>query len=270
MPAVLSRILPRLIVLGCLALLGTLPVFASAAWPHEQGDVPPDPAIRWGRLENGLRYAVRKNSEPAGRVYLILQVAVGSVHERDDQRGYAHFVEHMMFRGTRKYPATSIVNFLQREGLEMGADTSAFTNFTTTFYNLDLPHNSREKITLGLSILRDFTDSAVIAKAEVKREAKVIDSERRTRDSSASRVGEELTAFLHPDTLITRRSPHRHARIGRVRHGRAAHGILPHLVPAVADDRDRRRRRRPRPARGTHPHAVRVAPDRHAGRTGRA
>ncbi len=180
---------------------------AAAPWPHELGDVTPDPAIRWGRLDNGLRYAVRKNTEPAGRVYLILQVAVGAVHERDDQRGYAHFVEHMMFRGTRKYPATSIVNFLQHEGLAMGADTSAFTNYTTTFYNLDLPQNSPEKIALGLSILRDFTDSAVIARAEVKREAKVIESERRTRDSSAAQVGEAINEFLHPGTLITRRSP---------------------------------------------------------------
>jgi zinc protease len=199
-------IIPRRLALLCLALLPVL-LAATSPWPHELGDVPPDPAIRWGRLENGLRYAVRKNTEPAGRVYLILQVAAGAAHERDDQRGYAHFVEHMMFRGTKRYPATSIVNFLQREGLEMGADTSAFTNHTTTFYNLDLPHNSPEKITLGLSILRDFTDSAVINKAEVKREAKVIESERRTRDSSSSRVGEELTAFLHPDTLITRRAP---------------------------------------------------------------
>ena len=199
---------PVRIFLRCLTLL-CLPAFLAAAtpWPHELGDVPPDPAIRWGRLDNGLRYVVRKNTEPAGRVFLILQVAVGAVHERDDQRGYAHFVEHMMFRGTKKYPATSIVQFLQHEGLAMGADTSAFTNFTTTFYNLDLPQNSPEKIALGLSILRDFTDSAVIAKAEVKREAKVIESERRTRDSSAAQTGDAINAFLHPDTLITRRAP---------------------------------------------------------------
>lgn len=199
---------PVRIILRCLALLW-LPVVLTAAtpWPHELGDVPPDPAIRWGRLDNGLRYAVRRNTEPAGRVFLILQVAVGPIHERDDQRGYAHFVEHMMFRGTRKYPATSIVNFLQHEGLAMGADTSAFTNFSTTFYNLDLPQNSPEKIALGLSILRDFTDSAVIAKAEVKREAKVIESERRTRDSTAAQIGDSLNAFLHPGTLMTRRAP---------------------------------------------------------------
>jgi zinc protease len=201
------RIIRRLLSLIALAFLLCAAGAAPIPWPHELGDVPPDPAIRWGRLENGLRYAVRKNTEPAGRVYLILRVAAGSLHERDDQRGYAHFVEHMMFRGTAKYPATSIVNFLQHEGLEMGADTSAFTNHTTTFYNLDLPNNSREKIALGLSILRDFTDGALIARAEVKREAKVIESERRTRDSSTSRVSEELTAFLHPGTLVTRRPP---------------------------------------------------------------
>lgn len=203
MPLLSVRIFLRCVALLCLPAV----LAASTPWPHELGDVPPDPAIRWGRLDNGLRYAVRKNTEPAGRVYLILQVAVGAVHEHDDQRGYAHFVEHMMFRGTKHYPATSLVQFLQHEGLAMGADTSAFTNYTSTFYNLDLPQNSPAKIALGLSILRDFSDGALIAKAEVKREAKVIESERRTRDSSAAQTGEALNAFLHPDTLITRRAP---------------------------------------------------------------
>ncbi|MEJ1973166.1 MAG: insulinase family protein [Lacunisphaera sp.] len=179
----------------------------AAPWPHESGDVPPDPAIRWGRLENGLRYAIRQHAEPAGRVYLILQVAAGSVYERDDQLGYAHFVEHMMFRGTKKYPATSIVGFLQHEGLAMGADTSAFTNYTSTFYNLDLPHNTPEKISLGLSVLRDFADGALIPKAELKREGKVIESERRTRDTPSQVVGEAITAFLYPGSLLTRRAP---------------------------------------------------------------
>ena len=179
MPSSLARrILRRIAATAGGGLLASLAAFAEP-WPHEQGDVPPDPAIRWGRLENGLRYAVRKNSEPAGRVSLIMQVAAGSVQEREDQSGYAHFVEHMMFRGTKKYPATSIVAFLQHEGLEMGADTSAFTTHSVTFYNLDLPHNTPAKISLGLSILRDFSDSAIIAKAEVKREAKVVASERR-------------------------------------------------------------------------------------------
>ncbi len=198
----------RFLLLWLLAgWLFTAALGAASPWPHELGDVPPDPTIRWGRLENGLRYAVRKNTEPAGRVHLILQVAAGAINERDDQRGYAHFVEHMMFRGTKKYPATSLVGFLQHEGLAMGADTSAFTNYTSTFYNLDLPRNSPEKIALGLSVLRDFADSAVFAKAEVKREAKVVESERRTRASSAAQIGEELNDFLYPGSLITRRLP---------------------------------------------------------------
>jgi zinc protease len=199
------KLLRRLTAIAWLLVVATGAI--AAPWPHESSDVPPDPAIRWGRLDNGLRYAIRHNAEPAGRVYLILQVAVGSVHERDDQRGYAHFVEHMMFRGTRKYPENTLVGFLQHEGLAMGADTSAFTNYTTTFYNLDLPRNSPEKIALGLSILRDFSDGAIIAKAAVKREARVIASERRTRQSSASAVGEALTSYLYPGSLLTKRSP---------------------------------------------------------------
>ena len=179
----------------------------SAPWPHEQSDVAPDPAIRWGRLENGLRYAIRPNAEPRGRVALVMQVAVGSAHERDDQLGYAHFVEHMMFRGTRRFPANTLIGKLQREGLAMGADSSAFTNHLSTFYNLDLPQNSAEKISLGLSILRDFADGATLAKKDLKLEARVIESERRTRDSSAAQIGEALTQFLQPDALFSRRPP---------------------------------------------------------------
>lgn len=206
---------PLLRRLPCLRALARFWVFcllaalapASPPWPHETGDVPPDPAVRWGRLENGLRYAIRPNTEPSGRVYLILQIDAGSLAERDDQRGYAHFVEHMLFRGTKRWPGGKLTAFLQREGLAMGADSSAFTNYRSTFYNLDLPHNSPDKIGLGLAILRDFADGGLFAKADVKREAKVIESERRTRESSLSAVGDALTAFLHPDTRLTRRAP---------------------------------------------------------------
>ncbi|WP_438482487.1 M16 family metallopeptidase [Oleiharenicola lentus] len=188
-------------------VLAAASLSAAQGWPHERSDLAPDPAIKWGQLENGLRYVIRKNTEPRGRVALVLQVNVGSVHERADQLGYAHFVEHMMFRGTRRFPANSLVGTLQREGLSMGADSSAFTNYVSTFYNLDLPHNSREKITLGLSILRDFADGATLDRKNLKLEGNVIESERRTRDSSGARIGEALNDFLQPGTLFSQRPP---------------------------------------------------------------
>jgi len=179
----------------------------SEPWPHEHSDIPPDPRIEWGRLENGLRYAVRANHEPAGRVYLILHVHAGSLEERDDQLGYAHFVEHMLFNGTRLYPGATLVEELQREGLEFGADTSAFTTYDSTFFNLDLPQNSEERIGHGLQVLREFADGATIDKAGLKKEMGVIESERRTRETTVTPAAEELDHFLYPDSRLARRLP---------------------------------------------------------------
>ncbi|HVU17307.1 MAG TPA: insulinase family protein [Candidatus Didemnitutus sp.] len=179
----------------------------SEPWPHEHSDVPPDPRVTWGRLDNGVRYAVRENHEPKGRVYLILRVHAGSLHERDDQLGYAHFVEHMLFNGTRRYPGATLVEELQREGLEFGADSSAFTNTDTTFYNLDLPGNSEDRIARGLGVLREFADGGLFDKAYIKSERGVIESERRTRETTATPASEELDHFLFPDSRMSRRLP---------------------------------------------------------------
>jgi zinc protease len=187
-------------------LLAAISAFATP-WPHEVSDLEPDPALHFGRLENGVRYVIRPNAEPRGRVALVMQVAVGSIHERDDQLGYAHFLEHMMFRGTRRFPANTLIGKLQHEGLAMGADTSAFTSHLSTFYNLDLPQNTAEKISLGLSILRDFADGATLARKDIQLEAKVIESEYRTRDSSGAQIGESLAQFLQPDSRYTLRPP---------------------------------------------------------------
>jgi len=194
-----------------LASLATLALAAPAAisepWPHEHSDVPPDSRVTWGRLDNGLRYAVRENHEPRGRVYLILDVHVGSLGERDDQLGYAHFVEHMLFNGTRLYPEDRLVKELQREGLAFGADNSAFTTLDHTFYNLDLPQNSAERIGRGLRVLREFADGATFPKDRLKKEVGVIESERRTRESTATATGEQLDRYLYAASLLARRPP---------------------------------------------------------------
>jgi zinc protease len=201
---ILSRALRVALAFLPVALAAGAP---SEPWPQEHSDVAPDPRIVWGRLENGLRYAVRENHEPKGRVYVTLRVHAGSLHERDDQLGYAHFVEHMLFNGTRRYPGATLIEELQREGLEFGADSSAFTTYDTTFYNLDLPQNSTERIARGLGVLREFADGALFDKAYIKTERGVIESERRTRETTSTPASEELDHFLFPDSLLARRRP---------------------------------------------------------------
>ena len=183
------------------------PAVVVAPWPHERGDLVPDPAITWGRLPNGLRYAVRSNAEPRGRISLCLLVDAGSRLERDDQQGYAHFVEHMAFKGTRHFPAGTLIKTLQRHGMAFGAEVSAFTTLTATYYNLDLAGNSEENLAEGLQVLRDFADGITFGPEEIRTERGVIVSEWRTRESGSERIGWARLATLYAHTLLARRKP---------------------------------------------------------------
>ena len=100
---------------------------------------PVDPRITVGTLPNGLRYYVRANKQPQGRAELRLVVNAGSILEDDDQRGLAHFVEHMCFNGTRHFPKQEVVAFLQSTGMRFGAHINANTSFDQTVFQLQIP-----------------------------------------------------------------------------------------------------------------------------------
>ena len=118
-----------------------LPAAAKALpFPQEGSDLKPEPAARFGALANGLRYVVLPNHEPKGRVSMRLLVLAGSREEKDDQRGLAHFLEHMAFNGSTHYAPGTLVEFFQRMGMRFGGDTNANTSFDRTLYVLELPH----------------------------------------------------------------------------------------------------------------------------------
>ncbi len=195
----------RFLLLFC-CLLGVA-WSATPPWPQGDSDLAVDPAIRAGTLPNGLRYVVRPNAEPRGRTVLRLVVLAGSLHEEDNERGLAHFVEHMAFNGTRLFPKDSIVGVLRRHGLAFGADVSAFTHPTHTIYGLDVPSNDAARLEEGFAVLREFADGLTFEPAEVEAERGVIHSERRARDNWQARAGDALTRFLHPLALLARRNP---------------------------------------------------------------
>ncbi|HEX2853565.1 MAG TPA: insulinase family protein [Opitutaceae bacterium] len=180
---------------------------AAAPWPAVESDLTPDPAVRWGTLPNGLRYAILPNAEPKGRVSLRLLVSVGSLHERDDERGLAHFIEHMAFRGTRTHPAGSIVTALQRLGIGMGPDNTAFTSHNYTIYHLELPDTGETSLRDALKVFREYADGITFETEQIERERGVIVSEKDTRNTPFARAGEAAMAFLWPDSLQVRRSP---------------------------------------------------------------
>ena len=101
--------------------------------------IPPTPAVRTGRFDNGLTYYVRSHGKPEQRAELRLVVNVGSILEDDDQRGLAHFVEHMAFNGTERFEKQEIVDYLESIGLSFGPDLNAYTSFDETVYMLKIP-----------------------------------------------------------------------------------------------------------------------------------
>ena len=110
----------------------TIPVVTPRPWPQEESDIKPDPTAVFGSLENGMRYLIYPNSEPPGRVSLRLHIDAGSLMESEDQRGLAHFLEHMVFNGTKNFTAAEIVPRMQRLGIAFGAHANAYTSFGQT------------------------------------------------------------------------------------------------------------------------------------------
>lgn len=160
-------------------------------WPQDVSDLEPDPAVRYGVLPNGMRYAVMRNVQPAGRISLRLRIASGSLQENDQQRGLAHFMEHMAFNGSKNVPEGEFVKLLQRKGLAFGAHTNAYTSTNETVYMLELPKNDADLVDTGLMLFREIGDRLTLDPAAIEREKGVVLSELRTRNSPEYRAFEQ-------------------------------------------------------------------------------
>ena len=147
-----------------------------------------DPAVRTGTLANGLRYFVRRNARPEKRAELRLAVNAGSILENDDQRGLAHFVEHMAFNGTSRFPRADIVNFLERIGMRFGADVNASTSFDETIYTLTVPTDTARFVATALDILEDWAHGITFDATELKKERGVVIEEWRTGRDATTRI----------------------------------------------------------------------------------
>ena len=177
------------------------------AWPQEASDIAADPKTVFGALPNGMRYLIYPNSEPPKRVSLRMHIAAGSLMEADDQQGLAHFLEHMVFNGSKHYKADELVPRMQRLGVGFGAHVNAFTSFDQTVYMLDLPELSDDVLDLGFTVMRDFGDGALLGAEEIEKERGVIISEKVSRDSVESRIQEKQFEQFLPGSLIAKRFP---------------------------------------------------------------
>lgn len=180
---------------------------APRAWPHASSDIPVDPRVRFGALDNGLRWAWAENSEPEKRCYVRLHVDVGSLAEEERERGLAHFLEHMAFNGSQNFEAGTLIEWFQRHGMSFGADTNAHTSFSETVYKLDLPEADADTLREGLAVLRDFAGGLTLAPEEIEAEKGVIDGEERERDSAGMRLFERELELAFAGTRLAQRLP---------------------------------------------------------------
>src|SRR3954468_5102852 len=162
-----------------------------ASYPLSQL-VPFAPEAVVGTLPNGLRYYVRPNGRPAKRAELRLVVKAGSVLEDDDQRGLAHFVEHMEFEGTRHFPGQSITDFLASLGLSIGADANAATGYDDTQYTLRVPTDVGGVLDRALLVLEDWAQGAAFDQEGIERERPIVLSEWRMNLGAGERTGEKI------------------------------------------------------------------------------
>jgi zinc protease len=193
-------------VLAAFALAAAVPLRATL-YPFEQteSDLKPDPALHFGALPNGVRYAVMANRQPRDRASLRLLVGAGSLYEKADQQGLAHFLEHMAFKGSTHYPPGTLVETLQRMGMSFGADTNASTSDDRTLFLLELPDTKAATLEEGCRIFADYAGGLLLRPDQIEPERGVILSEKRDRDSIRYRAQVENTRFTFPESLLSQR-----------------------------------------------------------------
>lgn len=158
--------------------------------------LPVDPAVRAGELPNGLRYFIRRNELPANRVSMRLAVNAGSLQEEDDQRGLAHFLEHMAFNGTEHFKPGELVAFLESIGARFGPHVNASTSFDETIYMLDVPTDRDGYVDRGLLALGDFASGMLLLEEEIEKERGVVLEEWRGRLGAGSRITDQQLPVL--------------------------------------------------------------------------
>jgi len=169
--------------------------------------LPLDPAVREGRLPNGLRYFIRQNARPEKRVSMRLAVNAGAIQEEDDQRGLAHFIEHMAFNGTAHFKPGELVSFLESIGAQFGPHVNASTGFDETIYMLDVPTDRPGYVAKGLLALHDFAAGLSLLPEEIEKERGVVLEEWRGRLGAGSRITDKQLPVLFKGSRYADRLP---------------------------------------------------------------
>ena len=170
--------------------------------------VPLDPAVKTGKLENGLTYYIRHNEWPEKRCDFYIAQRVGSMQEEDDQRGLAHFLEHMCFNGTTHFPGDALKQYLERIGVKFGENLNAYTSFDETVYNINNVNvEIAGAVDSCLLILHDWSHDLLLEDKEIDKERGVIEEEWRVRRSAQLRLIEAALPTICKDSKYAERMP---------------------------------------------------------------
>ena len=187
-----------------LTLIGTVAMMAQMQMPS----IPVDPDVRIGKLDNGLTYYIRHNNWPENRAEFYIAQKVGSIQENDDQRGLAHFLEHMAFNGSKHFKGNELIRWCESVGINFGGDLNAYTSIDETVYNISNVPTTREGIVDScLLILYDWADGLLLEQEEIDKERGVIHEEWRLRTSPMMRMLERDLPKLYPGSKYGHRMP---------------------------------------------------------------
>ncbi len=176
-------------------------------WLYEGSNVPVDREWLFGRMDNGLRYAVRRNGVPPGQISIRVRVDVGSLHERDDEQGFAHLLEHLLFRESQYLGQAEAIAAWQRLGATFGADANAETSPTHTAYKLDIPGIDRAKLNESFKLLSGMIKAPVLSDENVDAERPIVLAEKRERGGAAERVSDFTRRTFFAGQRLATRNP---------------------------------------------------------------
>ena len=179
-------------------------VFISNSFANE---FPIDPTVKYGKLDNGLTYYIRKNNTPKDKVYLKLVIKAGSLMEEDHQQGLAHLLEHMAFNGSKNFPKNEIDNFLSSIGLNLGSHFNATTGFFLTNYEFEIPLDNEENLEKGIQILSDIAGNLDLKDDQFEKERKIVEEEWRQDLGEDNNYITQLLNYLHKGSLLLYRKP---------------------------------------------------------------
>jgi len=175
--------------------------------PDPERPLPVDERLVTGELDNGLEYIIREHANPPGKIGVWLHIDTGSLNETDEQRGLAHYLEHMAFNGSENFPPGEVVKYFESIGLTFGRDQNAFTSFDQTAYQLYLPDTERETLAGGLLFFGDVAARLLLNEEDIDEERGIIFEELRTGRGVQQRLRDQWLERLAPGSLIGVRLP---------------------------------------------------------------